>query len=273
MTWCSPRCSTSRGIGPVHGHLDWPRLLLLLLLLLLLGKTRVDAHLAHGREETLCLLDELGVPCALGLFHATNDVFESLLVRSPFLDKRLLGLGSPGSCLHGVSLCRRLAAGRSRGFGCLLALPTLGLLILGGPGRSSWKPVIVVYTAHMVPKIPLTGKAVSGNGAVATFVGAEERLVAMPMHRVSLPLVSKKTGGRGEPRILASRVLAPIGLQMGVDKFTEVKSTHVSMYLAGKEKERCSCCTFKGHNFDLGDWRWKSKIAAGGGLTLTHNYT
>jgi hypothetical protein len=71
----------------------------------------------------------------------------------------------------------------------------------------------------VVPEVPLPGESGSWGGALASFISAEERLVAVTVHGVGLTLMAEKTGRGGEPGVLAGLNLAPVGLQMRIHKF------------------------------------------------------
>jgi hypothetical protein len=71
----------------------------------------------------------------------------------------------------------------------------------------------------VVSEVPLPGESTSGVGALASFIGAEERLVAVTMHGVGLTLMAKKAGRGRKPGILTRLNFASVGLQMGIHKF------------------------------------------------------
>lgn len=79
--------------------------------------------------------------------------------------------------------------------GIITCLTLLSLGNLGGRGRGtrsiglgmSW---VVVHALHVVTEVPVAGEAISLDAALAAFVGAEERLVAVAMHGVSFALVA-----------------------------------------------------------------------------------
>jgi hypothetical protein len=62
-------------------------------------------------------------------------------------------------------------------------------------------------------------EAISGNTAFATFIGTEVGFVAMSMHGVGFTLMAEEARSGRETGVLTGNNLAPVGLQMGVDKF------------------------------------------------------
>lgn len=194
---------------------------------MLLDVAHGESHLAHGGETALGLLDELDVPGVLGLAEAANDVLKGLLVRDPLLNQGPGSRSLPGSSLDNGGLDGGLAGRRGSGLGGVLALAALGnLLASDGSGGGSGKTVVVVDTAHVVPKVPLTREAIAVHGAVAAIIGAQERLVSVAVHGMSLALVTEEASSGREAGVLARGVLATVGLQVGVNKLA--KDTGIS---------------------------------------------
>jgi hypothetical protein len=71
----------------------------------------------------------------------------------------------------------------------------------------------------VVLEVPLTGKSVARNTALAAFVLAQEGLVAVSVKSVGLALMAEEAGSRRESGALAGKVLAAVWLQVRVDKF------------------------------------------------------
>ena len=105
--------------------------------------------------------------------------------------------------------------------------------------------IVVVDASHVVLEVPLAGESVSGKRPVASFVGAQIRLVSMAVHGVSLTLVSEKACSRREAGVLARVHLASVGLQVGVDKFATSGDwsdpMHISNIYRGREDLTHSC--------------------------------
>lgn len=76
-----------------------------------------------------------------------------------------------------------------------------------------------MHPLHVVPEIPVAREAISGSTTFTTFICAEIWFVAVPVHCVSFTLMTEEAGSGRETRVLTSNNLAPIWLQMGVDKF------------------------------------------------------
>lgn len=182
--------------------------------------------LAHGIQVVLGILDVLEALGVIRLDAALNEGLECPLMLVPLLnlgvDDRLRLLGDRGS--FGRSLACRLP-----GAGLFLA----GLLLLGvilpltAPGRRGGSrggrrgrrghgAVVVVHAPHVVPQVPLPGKAMARDGALAALVGAQIRLLAMSVHGVGLTLMSEKAGGRRKAGVLAALNLAAVRLEVGI---------------------------------------------------------
>lgn len=184
-------------------------------------------HVIHVALRVYHLLLEVGI---IGLRPPLDKGLEGLLVLVPlleflvcraFLDLRHSGITAGTMAGLGRGL---LTSGALRGI--LLPLAALGRAASGrgrrrrrSSGWCAWNTVVVMHTPHVVPEVPLPGESASGIGAIAPFIGAEERLVAVAMHGVSLALMAEKAGCAGEARVLARFDLAPIGLQVGVHEF------------------------------------------------------
>jgi len=77
-----------------------------------------------------------------------------------------------------------------------LTLLALGWCRRGWGSRSialgmSW---VVVYTLHVVAKVPVAGEAISLDTSLAAFIAAQERLVSMSVHSMGLTLVAEQAG-------------------------------------------------------------------------------
>jgi hypothetical protein len=77
-----------------------------------------------------------------------------------------------------------------------------------------------VYTLHVVTKVPVAGKAISGHTSLATFIGAEERFVAVSMHGVGFTLMAEEASSGREIEGLTSSDLAVIWLEVRIHEFT-----------------------------------------------------
>jgi hypothetical protein len=178
---------------------------------------QVRGHLGHGVEATLHLSDLLNVPDVLGLVEAAQNVLDDLAVVEPLLKQ---GLGGHLLSLNGLHrLDGALAAwgGLSlRDFS--LPLAALGLLAGSRGGRTAGTTVVTVNALHVVAEVPLAGESISGSGAVATKVAAQERLVTVAVETVGLTLMTEKAGGRRESSTLARLGLAAVGLEVRVDE-------------------------------------------------------
>ena len=62
-------------------------------------------------------------------------------------------------------------------------------------------------------------EAISGNTTFATFMGTEVGFVTVSMHGVGFTLMAEEARRGRETRVLTGNNLAPVWLQMGVDKF------------------------------------------------------
>lgn len=182
---------------------------------------KVVSDLAHDGQKVVGILDELRVLHVLGLVEVTNNVLQSLAVGHPLLDEGLGGRLLLDSSLHDGRLGGDLAGGwcgsDGGGLGRILALAALGaLLAVADAGRGSRNAVVVVNTAHMILQVPLAWESIAGHGTVASFIGAQEGLVAVAVHGMSLTLMAEQAGSGGETGILAGVNLAAVGLQVGV---------------------------------------------------------
>ena len=90
-------------------------------------------------------------------------------------------------------------------------------------------------TLHVVPEIPMAWEAISWNSTIATFVSAEEGLVAVAVHCMSLTLMAKEASCRRELEILAGWDLALIWLEMGIHKFAGTELVSSEMMTGGKQ--------------------------------------
>jgi hypothetical protein len=55
---------------------------------------------------------------------------------------------------------------------------------------------IIVHPLHVVTKVPVAWEAITSDAALATLIGAKERLVTMSVHCVGFTLMSQKAGRR-----------------------------------------------------------------------------
>ena len=83
----------------------------------------------------------------------------------------------------------------------------------------------------------MTGESASRVRALAPFICAEERLVAVAVHGVGLTLMTKQTRRGGESGVLAGLNLAPVRLEVGIHKFAARGCAVVS----GRTSWRESC--------------------------------
>ena len=119
----------------------------------------------HGRQELSALLTEL-------------VLWAELILHCHWLGI-LLGRGV------GRVLLPRLTINRA---GLTLARPS-GRLV-----RVSWLRYSIVYSLHVVTKIPVTGKSISRDGSITVLCGTEEGLFAVSVHGMGLALMAKKAG-------------------------------------------------------------------------------
>lgn len=79
--------------------------------------------------------------------------------------------------------------------------------------------IVIVYTLHVITKIPAAWKAISRKRTLTTIIGTSERLSTMAMHTVSFALMTEQTGSGRETGIFTSSYLATVWLQMRINKF------------------------------------------------------
>lgn len=194
-------------------------------------------ELPHGVEVLLSVLDVLEGRRVVGLDEALNYVLQGLLVLKPLLDLRVrdnLGvLGGRGSFDGGLGRLPRaslLLAGLLLG-SVALPLATPRSRRSSGRRRSGLggSAAVVVHTPHVVPQVPLAGKAVAGDGALATIVSAQVWLLAMAMHGMRLALMAKKAGSGREAGVLAALNLAAVRLEVRVHEFAVLGLVRVSL--------------------------------------------
>ena len=104
---------------------------------------------------------------------------------------------------------------------------------------------VIVNSLHMIPEIPVAWEAISRNSSLTTFIGAEERFVAVSMHSMSFALMAEKASRGRKAEFLAGVDLTFVWLQVRIHKFA---STHqvVSVGNRGKQKkgeEHTRSCT------------------------------
>lgn len=204
----------------------------------LVGNDKLVGDLAHGSEVILGVLDVLESLRVIRLGVSVDQALESLLVVIPSIPLRiglkLSGLGSLGGSLAGrLARAGLLLAGRLLLHVILsLASASRGRCWPGRGGRSrlGGGAVVVVDSPHVVPQVPLSGKAVSWLRALASFIGAQVWLLAMSMHGVGLTLMAEQASSRRETGILASLNLAAVGLQMGIHKFARFLVSGVNLW-------------------------------------------
>jgi len=179
----------------------------------------------------LGILDEVEALGVLRLEVALDKILQRLLVVIPLVNVdggglELGSLGGVGSRLAGA-LGRRPPRARLLLGSLLLLALALPLASTGrgaGPGgggrdgRGSSGAVVVVNSPHVVPQVPLAWEAMSGQGALASLIGAQIRLLTVTVHGVGLTLMPEEAGSRREPGVLAALNLAAIGLQVGINK-------------------------------------------------------
>ena len=83
--------------------------------------------------------------------------------------------------------------------------------------------IVVVYATHVVSEVPLARETISWDGTFASVVCAKIGLITVTVHGMCLPFMAQETRSRREPGILASLSLAPVWLEVGVDKFAVVE--------------------------------------------------
>lgn len=67
-------------------------------------------------------------------------------------------------------------------------------------------------TLHVIAKVPLAGKAISGKTALATIIGAKEGFVAVSVHGVGFALMAEEARRGREMEIFTSNNLAAVWL-------------------------------------------------------------
>ena len=184
------------------------------------------AHLGHHGQALLHLSDLLD-GAGIRWLKALGHLLERLAAVHPLLQEGL-GDGHLG-LLGGYALLGCLAARAGLRLGDIrLALPSLaGLLDRGVSGRGpTGASMVVVDTLHVVLEVPLAGKSVARDATLAAFILAEEWFVAVTMKAMRLALMAEETGGGGEPSPLARLSLAPVRLQVRINKFAGQVSNH-----------------------------------------------
>lgn len=78
--------------------------------------------------------------------------------------------------------------------------------------------MVIVHTLHVIPEVPLAGESVARLGALATWVGAAEGLLAMAVPSMSLTLVAEETSSGRELGAVAGGNPAGVGLQVRVNE-------------------------------------------------------
>lgn len=190
------------------------------------GLNKTVRDLAHGVQVVLGILNVLDGLSIVRLDTSLEESLEGLVVFVPLVD---LGVGDNLRLLGSGRLRRRLV--RLPGAGLLLS----GLLLLrvalslAAPARcgdsSGWgrswldgDAAVVVHPLHVIPQVPLARETVAGNGALATLIGAEVRLLTMAVHRVGLTLMPEEASSGGKPSVLATLNTAAVGLEVGIHK-------------------------------------------------------
>ena len=84
----------------------------------------------------------------------------------------------------------------------------------------------------MVTKVPLTRKPITWKRTITTAVDTKKWLVTVAVEAMRLSLMAKQARRRGETCALARIGLAPIWLEVRVDKFTviicQTRTVHLS---------------------------------------------
>lgn len=83
---------------------------------------------------------------------------------------------------------------------------------------------VVMDTPHVIVQVPSTRESISGNGSFTTLPEAQVRVVSVAVESVGFTLVPEETCIRGETQLgfHAGGNLAAVGLQVGIQVFTEV---------------------------------------------------
>jgi len=76
--------------------------------------------------------------------------------------------------------------------------------------------IVLLHTTHVIADVPLTWKAVPGNGPLTAPIGTEIGHFSVAVHRVRLALVSKKLGGGREATGLATIQFAAVQLDVRI---------------------------------------------------------
>lgn len=77
-------------------------------------------------------------------------------------------------------------------------------------------------TLHVVVQVPSTGESKSRNGSFTSLEQAQVGAFSVAVHSMGFTLVAEEAcvGGETQHVVYAGGVLAPVGLQMGVQVFT-----------------------------------------------------
>lgn len=163
------RCSTCGAVGPGDPLRGGRHLLEVSIgsaeLNQCLWVTRVIEEF-HGRQELATVLTEL--------------VLRAGLILHWLWRRNILGWGA------GRILLPHLTINRA---GLALARHSGGLVRVG------WLRYSIMYSLHVVTKVPMTRESISRDGSVTVLCGAEEWFFAVSVHGMGLALMAKKAGG------------------------------------------------------------------------------
>lgn len=120
----------------------------------------------HGRQKLATVLTEL--------------IFRAGLILHWLWRRHILGRGA------GRILLPHLTINRA---GLALARHSGGLVRVG------WLRYSIMYSLHVVTKVPMTRESISRDGSITALCGAEEWFFAMSVHGMGLALMAKKAGG------------------------------------------------------------------------------
>jgi len=205
--------------------------------------------LNHYLDVRIRIAEQLHIFCILRIFKLCNSLQKYLILLVVAINQAwFLRLGDH-SRWSGVPLLGLL---REWALGCKITCLTLPV--------SGWRPRgwgrcrgiafgrlsgVIVNSLHMIPEIPVAWEAISRNSSLTTFIGAEERFVAVSMHSMSFALMAEQASRGRKAEFLAGVDLTFVWLQVRIHEFA---STHqvVSVGSRGKQKkgeEHTRSCT------------------------------
>lgn len=216
--WSSHAChSATRGVG-----------LLGIGICLRLGSgSELAGDLGHDNGVLLHLLQLHDISGILGSRHALKNCLHCVVALLPLVDQRLGGGFARARLLLLLQrllladLGRRLALGMNKLLRLVLALAALDGVDNGDRGRRHSIADVVVDSLHVIAEIPLAREAMALLGALAAFIGAQERLVSVAVQAVSLALVAETAGSGREASLVAALHLALIWLQVRINIFAK----------------------------------------------------